>query len=89
MTESENTPQAPIRKPELTGAASATESSPTGAGDPPELGILVEALIEGAKSRPDSALSGHALAELAALPDDAHAAAREPAGRRWRGPGPP
>ena len=77
MTERENTPQAPIGKPELTGAASATESSPAGAGDPPELGILVEALIEGAKSRPDSALSGHALAELAALPDDAYAAARE------------
>ena len=71
MPKRENTPQEPLRKPELTGAASATESSP------PELGILVEALIEGARSRPDSAFEDHALAELAALPDDAYAAARE------------
>ena len=77
MPKRENTPQEPLRKPELIGAASATESSPAGAGDPPELGILVEALIEGAKSRPDSAFEDHALAELAALPDDAYAAARE------------
>ena len=76
MPKRENSRETPLRKPELTGAESATESSPAGAGDPPELGIVIEALIEGAKTRPDRAYGRHALAELSGLDEAAYEAAR-------------